>query len=105
MHEEYAFAPELVAQLANGLEKRQALDVADRAADLANHEILAVEIGQDELLDRIGDMGDHLHGRPEILAAPLAADHRRIDPAGGDRIAAPRGDTDIALVMAEIEIG
>src|SRR5271165_1435356 len=105
MHEEHALASELVAELANRLEKRQALDIADRPADLADDEILAAEIGQDELLDRVGDVGDHLHRRAEILAAPFAADHRRIDPAGGDRIAAPRGNADVALVMAEIEIG
>ena len=105
MHEQDALAAELVAELADRLEERQALDVADRAADLAEHEILAVEIGQDEFLDGVGDVRDDLHGRAEIFAAPLAADHRRIDPAGGDRIAAPRGDADIALVMAEIEIG
>ena len=40
MHEEDALAPELVAELADRLEKRQALDVADRAADLAEDEIL-----------------------------------------------------------------
>src|SRR5438132_6304394 len=105
MHEEHALASELVAELANRLEKRQALDVADRAADLADDKILAAQIGQDELLDRIGDVGDHLHGRPEIFAAPLAADHGRIDPTRGHRIAAPSGDADIALVMAELEIG
>src|SRR5262249_48324678 len=70
-----------------------------------DNKILAVEVSQDELLDRVGDVGDHLYGRPEIFAAPLAADHGRIDPAGGDRIAPPRGDPDIALVMPEIEIG
>src|SRR5438105_863961 len=50
-------------------------------------------------------MGDHLHRRSEILAAPFPPDHRRVDPAGGNRIAVPCGDADIALVMAEIEIG
>ena len=40
-----ALAPELVAELADRLEERQAFDVADRAADLAQHEILVVEVG------------------------------------------------------------
>ena len=30
---------QVVAELADGLEERQALDIADRAADLAQHEI------------------------------------------------------------------
>ncbi len=53
----------------------------------------------------MGNVRDDLHRRAEILAAPFAADHRRIDAAGGDRIAAPGGDPDIALVMAKIEVG
>src|SRR6266487_5678309 len=32
-------------------------------------------------------------------------DHRRIDAAGGDVVAAPRGDADEALVVTEIEVG
>ena len=35
-------ARQLVAELADGLEERQALDVADRAADLHQHEVDAV---------------------------------------------------------------
>src|SRR5579883_862901 len=105
MDEHRTLAPELVAELADRLEERQALDIADRAADLAEHEILiAVEIGLDEFLDGVGDMRDHLHGRAEILAAPLAPDHRRVDAARRHAVAAPRGHAGKSLVMAEIEI-
>ena len=76
MHEHRALAAEFVAELADRLEKRQAFDVADRAADLAQHEILVGEIGGDELLDRVGDVRDDLHRRAEIFAAPLAARSR-----------------------------
>src|SRR5579875_127482 len=103
--EQGARASELVAELADRLEERQALDVADRAADLAQHEVLAVELGLDRLLDGVGDVGDDLDGGAEILAAALAADHRRIDAAGGLAVALPRGDAGIALVMPEIEVG
>src|SRR3984893_491668 len=105
MDEENALAAELVAELADRLEERQALDVADRAADFAKDEILVGEIGLDELLDRVSDVGDDLDRRAQIFAAPFAADDRGVDPPGGDRIAAPRGNPDIALIVAEIEIG
>src|ERR1700736_448845 len=105
MDEQNALAAEFVAELADRLEERQALDVADRAADFAQDEILVAEIGLDELLDRVADVRDDLDRRPEIFAAPFATDHRGVDPSGGDRIAAPRGDPDIALIMAEVEIG
>ena len=38
-------AAEVVPQLADRLDERQALDVADRAADLADDEIEAVDVG------------------------------------------------------------
>src|SRR3954465_3260755 len=105
MDEERALTAELIAELADRLEEGQALDVADRPADLAEHEILVAEIGLDELLDRVGDVRNDLDGSPKILATPLAPDHGRIDPPGGDAVAAPRRDAGVALVMAEIEIG
>src|SRR6185437_6954727 len=105
MNEERPLAPQLVAQLADGFEERQALDVADRAADLAEDEIRVADIRLYEFLDRIGDVRDDLDRGAEILAAALAPDHRGVDPPGGDAVAAPRGDAGIALVVAEIKIG
>ena len=61
MHIEDPLAAELVPHLPDRLQERQALDVADRAADLAQDEILVGEIGLDEFLDGIGDVRDHLH--------------------------------------------
>ena len=77
-------ARQLVAELADRLEEGQALDVADGAADLAQHEIDALVAGGDEVLDGVGDVGDDLHRRAEIIAAPLLGDDLLID--------APRGD-------------
>ena len=88
MDEQRALAAQLVAELADRFEERQAFDVADRAADFAQHEILvAVELGGDEFLDRVGDVRNDLHRRAEIFAAPLALDHGLIDAAGGDAVA------------------
>ena len=39
-------ARQIVAELADRLEERQALDVADRAADLDQHEIVVVIAGE-----------------------------------------------------------
>src|SRR5579859_994 len=105
VHEHRAFLAEFVRQLANRLEERQALDVADRAADLAQDEILVRDVGLDEFLDGVDDVRNDLHRGAQILAAALAPDHGRIDPAGRDAVAAPGRDAGVALVMAEIEIG
>ena len=76
MHEHHPLAAELVADLADRFEERQALDVADRAADLDQDEVL-VGIGEDEFLDGVGDVRDHLHRGAEIFAAALPGDHGR----------------------------
>ena len=97
--------PRSLLQLADRLDERQAFDVADRAADLADDEIEAVDVGEGEFLDRVGDVRDDLDGGAEIVAAPLAGDDVAVDPAGGDVVALAGGDAGEALVMAEVEVG
>ncbi len=77
------FAPELEAELADGLEEGQRLDVAHRAADLDDHHVVAVGEPRHRFLDLVGDVRDDLHGLAEVVAAPLLVDHRLVDPAGG----------------------
>ncbi len=50
-------ARQIVAELPDRFEIRQALDVADGAADLAQHEVEIVVAVADEILDRVGDVG------------------------------------------------
>ena len=59
----------------------------------------------DPLLDLVGDVRDDLDGRAEVVAAPLAPDHRVVDPAGGDVRGARRVRVGEALVVAEVEVG
>ena len=68
-----AAARQVVAELADRLEERHRLDVADRAADLAEHEVVVVIAVDDEILDLVGDVRNDLDGRAEIVAAPLLA--------------------------------
>ena len=42
----------------------------------------------DEFLDLVGDVRDHLHRLAEIVAAALLGEHRLVDPAGGEVVAA-----------------
>ena len=77
---------DVLAHLADGLEERQALDVADRAADLDDdHVRVAVaRDALDALLDLVRDVRDDLDGAAEVVAAPLLRDHGLVDAAGGD---------------------
>ncbi len=105
MHEQGLLAAELVAELADRLQKRQALDVADGAADLAEHEIGVVGLGADEFLDGVGHVRNDLHGGAEIVAAPFLGDDGGIDAPGGDAVEPSRRNAGEALVVAEVEIG
>src|SRR5665213_440851 len=77
-------ARKIVLDLADCLEKRQPLDVAYGAADFAQHEVEIVVAVEDEVLDGVGDMRDHLDGRAEIVAAPFLGQNVLIDTPGGN---------------------
>ncbi len=111
VQEEAVLPAHLVADLAGGLQERQRLDVADRAADLGDHHVRAVAVGvglghgHDPALDLVGDVRDDLDGVAEVLAAPLLGDHGRIHLTGGH--IGPPGQVAVqeALVVADVEIG
>ncbi len=106
MHEAGVAARQFLAQLADGLEERQPLDVAHRAADLHQHEVHPLaRIGQDEALDLVGDMRDHLDGGAEVVPPPLLLDDGLVDLAGGDVVGLGRRHAGEALVVAQIQIG
>ena len=63
MHVHGAIATEVVAQLPDSFQERQALDIADRAADLAKDEVLVRQIADDKFLDSVGDVRNDLNCR------------------------------------------
>ena len=104
MHVDRMAARQIVAELTNGLEEGQTLDVAHRAADLDQHEVDLLVPVEDELLDMIGDMGDHLHGAAEVIAPALLGDDLLIDAPGGDIVLLGGGTPGEALVVAEVQV-
>ena len=77
------FSPELQAHLANGLEKRQRLDVSHGAANLDDHYIDVVRHLAKCRLDLVGNVRNHLHGLAQKIAAALLREDRFINAAGG----------------------
>ncbi len=98
-------ARQFLAQLANGFEKRQAFDVADRAADLDQDEVRVALVGQDEGFDLVGDVGNDLDGSAQIVATPLLFDDVRIDAAGRDIVGLACADAGETFVVTQVEIG
>lgn len=99
-------------QLTHGLDEGHALDVADGAAQLNDADIrlfARVVDGDardllDPVLDGIGDVGHDLHRLAEIVALALALNDVLVDLARGDVVVAGKGDVEVALVVAEIEV-
>src|SRR5207237_7219852 len=67
--------PRVPPELADRLEERQRLDVADGSADLADDDVAVGGLAgaADPLLDLVGDVRDRLHGRAEVLPFRLLA--------------------------------
>jgi hypothetical protein len=86
--------------------KSEAFDVADGAADFRDDDV-HVRFGQgaDAGFDLVGDVGDHLDGVAEVVAAAFLLEHIPIDAAGGDGGGAGGGLAGEALVVAEVEVG
>ena len=101
-----AVAPHVLAELPDGLEERQDLDVADRATDLGDdHVDVLGRQPQDATLDLVGDVRDHLHRLTEEVAVPLPRQHRLIDRARRGVRVAVQVLVDEALVVPEVEVG
>ncbi len=94
-----------LAELADRLEERQALDVADSASDLAEHEVDLVVTVTKEILDLVGDVRDHLDRPAEVVATALLLQNVGVDAAGRNRVGTAGGDAGEALVVAEVEVG
>src|SRR6266478_7610268 len=97
-------ARQIVLELADRFEERQPLDVADGAADLAQHEIELVIAVEDEILDGVGDMRDHLDRGTEIIPAPFLGQDVLIDTPRGDVVSLGGGTSGEALIVTEVEI-
>src|SRR5271168_3009830 len=97
-------ARHVIAELADRLEIRQALDIANRAADLAQHEVEILVAVADEFLDGVGDVRNDLDGGAEIVAAAFLGEDFLIDAAGGDVVLPRCRPSGEALVVAEVEV-
>ena len=99
-------SPDVLAHLADGLEERQRLDVADGAADLDDDHVRIAVLADppDPLLDLVGDVRDDLDRAAEVVAAALLADHGLVDAAGRHVGELGQVLVDEPLVVAEVEV-
>ena len=106
MHVADVVATDVEAELPDGLEEREDLDVAHRAADLGDDDVDVVAAQDaDAPLDLVGDVRDDLHGLAEVVAPTLGGDHRRVDRTGGGVGVPGQRLVDEPLVVPEVEVG
>ncbi|MNM57342.1 hypothetical protein D3C81_685400 [compost metagenome] len=105
VHEQCLFRATLGTHLADRLQERQRLDVADGATDLHQGHVEALGGFVHAATDLVGDVRNDLHGRAQVVAAALLANHFFVDATGGDRVLAAQAGTHEALVVAQVEIG
>ena len=83
MHERDVFRTALAAPLADRLDERLRLDVADRAAHFRDDDVGRRLVGDalDALFDGVRDVRDDLHRATQEIAVALAGDERLVDGA------------------------
>ncbi len=105
MNVHHVLAPEVPSEFPDRFEERQALDIADRAANFDDTKVGILGRQQNPLLDLVGDVRNHLHRRTEVIAAPLLLDDRVVNLAGRAVITLAHPRLHEAFVMAQIEVG
>src|SRR5262249_42449166 len=83
----------------------QRLDIAHRSAHLDDDRVVPFGRGADDRLDLVGDVGNHLDGLPQVLAAALLLDDRVVDAAGGEVVRPAHARGREPLVVTEVHVG
>jgi len=94
-----------VGKLPHGFQEGQALDIAGGAADFGDQHVDIFAAGRDPILDLVGDMGDHLDGLAEVIAAAFPLDHAFVNLARTQAVEPGKLAAGETFVVAEIEVG
>ena len=105
--ENSVFATDVLDELSERFEEGLAFDVTYGAADLGDDDVASLGGGDvfNAVLDFVGDVGDHLDGFAEVVAAAFFFEDCLVDLAGGEVVVAGEDAVGEALVVAEVEVG
>ncbi|CAI8444322.1 MAG: Uncharacterised protein [Cyanobium sp. ARS6] len=100
-------ATHITAELTDGFQKRQRLNVTHRAADFGDHHISTTVGGHpvDPFADFTGDVGNHLHRAAVVITAAFFVNHRLVDRTGGHAVQPRHRRIGEALVVTQVEVG
>lgn len=104
--DEDVVAADFVADLADGLQEREGLDVADGPADLGDDDVdVRGRHAADAVLDLVGDVRDDLDGVAEVLAAAFLGDDGGVHLSGRHVRRPVEVDVQEPLVVADVQVG
>jgi hypothetical protein len=107
MDVQHIVTPDILAHLANSLQKRQPFDIADSSADFDDHHVRPGLTGNssDPRLDLIGDVWDDLDRAAKVIATALFLNDRRVDLSSRDIAEAGQIHVDEPLIVPQVQIG
>src|SRR5271165_4302445 len=88
MHKKGVVTAQFLAHLADGLDKGQRFDIADRAANLDDHQVHVLGDLLHGGLDFVGNVRNDLDSLAEIIASALFRDDVFVDPPRGPVVVA-----------------
>ena len=97
---------EVPAYLADSFDEGQGFDIADRAADFGDDEVILAAFAEevDISFDFVGDVGDDLYRFSEKFAFTFAGDDIIIYASSGDVVGLGGSDVEESFVVAEVEV-
>ncbi len=97
--------PQILPNLANGLDKRKAFYIPNSPSNFTDYKIIITQVSLNEFFDHVCDMGDYLNSRTEIEPFSLALQDGFINSTGCDAITPAGCPVCVALIMTQIQIG
>ena len=107
MYVQRPLAAQFPSQLANGFQKRLALDVANGAANFGDDkvQVLLRGIQQNPPLDFVGDVWHHLNRLTQIVATPFTLDDAEVDAPRRHAVITRCLNSRETLVVAQVQVG
>ena len=102
---QHIFLALFLGHLANGLQKRLALNVAHGAADLRDDHIRVPVIhGVHPIFDLVGHMGNDLHRAAQVAPLALPVQHAPVDFSRGNGGVGIQGLVHEPLIVSQIQV-
>jgi len=89
MNKNGVLSSSLIAELADGFQKRQTFNITHGAADFHDGNIKSFCRFADEIFDLVGDVRNDLDGFTQVIASSFFGDDGKVNLAGGEVVAFP----------------